>query len=387
LKIVHVVESLAVGGLERVVLQLAIWQRRRGDTCRIICLFDEGALAGEARAAGIEVLAIGKTRGPDLRALKRLRSAIRNSHADAVHTHNAVSHYYTAAAVLGLGVTRTVNTRHGMGPAQGRARLERLYRAALLGTHAAVSVCDAGRERFVSIGAMPESKAVVIPNGVSVAAIEPRNDAAKLRLLAQLGRSAESVVIGIVGRLNPIKDHATLLRAVSLLILSGRSVQLVIVGDGPTRASLESLADTLPLGKCVHFLGMRDDVSQLLPAFDIFALSSLSEGYSLALVEAAAAGLPIVATRVGGNADIVAHGKTGLLVETGDASALAGALEKLVDDATLRQRMGARSRDWALKFGTVEAMGQAYMELYHGQPPFDAQQRHDDEEAQTRAEA
>ena len=364
MNIVHVVESLAVGGLERVVLSLASWQRQRGDTGRIVCLFHEGALAAEARAQGIDVLALDKTRGLDFRALRALRNALRSARADVLHTHNAVAHYYAVAATLGLGIPCVINTRHGMGAVRDSRRLDRLYRTALLGTDVAVSVCHAGQERFVQTGVIPSAKAAVVPNGVAMAGIEARTARAKSDLLAQFGRPANSLVLGTVGRLSPVKDHSNLLQAMQQLRAAGRAVELFVVGDGETRSSLEALARTLNIGECVRFLGMRHDVAQLLPAFDVFVLSSISEGYSLALVEAAAAALPIVATRVGGNADIVVDGATGLLVPAQDAAALAAAVARLDDDGALRERMGATGRQWALRHGTVDAMGRAYLALY-----------------------
>jgi glycosyltransferase involved in cell wall biosynthesis len=310
------------------------------------------------------VVAIGKRPGLDLQALRSLRAELKSRATDVMHTHNAVAHYYAAAAAAALGISRVINTRHGMGPARPSPRLDRLYRAALLGTHAAVSVCQAVRDGFVQSGVIPSSKALVIPNGVALADIEVRTAQAKSRLLAMLGRPTTSVVLGTVGRLSPVKDHATLLKAIRLLQFSGRTVELVVAGDGEVRASLEALTQSLHLGERVHFLGMRQDVAQLLSAFDVFVLSSMSEGYSLALVEAAAAGLPIVATRVGGNADIVADGYTGLLAPAQDPEALAAALAVLVDDAALRERMGSASRQWALRHGSIEAMGKAYLALY-----------------------
>jgi glycosyltransferase involved in cell wall biosynthesis len=369
MNIVHVVESLAVGGLERVVLSLASWQRRRGDVARIICLFHEGALAAEARALGIEVLALDKTRGLDVRALRALRATLRGARADVLHTHNAVAHYYAAAAAIGLGIACVINTRHGMGTVQSARRLDRLYRTALLGTDVAASVCRAGQERFVQTGVIPLAKAVVVPNGVVMDGIEARTPAAKATLLARLGRPGNALLLGTVGRLSPVKDHATLLLAVQQLRASGRAVELVVVGDGETRSALESQARSLKIDDSVHFLGMRSDVAQLLPAFDVFVLSSTSEGYSLALVEAAAAALPIVATQVGGNADIVVEGRNGRLVPARSADALATALADLADDSALRERMGAAGRQWALRHGTVDAMGQAYLALYEDPTP------------------
>ncbi len=375
MNVVHVVESLAVGGLERVVLSLASWQRQRGDVARIVCLFHEGALAAETRALGVDVLALDKTRGLDVRALRALRAALRGARADVLHTHNAVAHYYAVVAAIGLGIGCVINTRHGMGTVQRARRLDRLYRTAMLGTDVVASVCRAGQDRFVQTGVIPVAKAVVVPNGVAMEGIEARTPAAKAALLARLGRPRNALLLGTVGRLSPVKDHATLLRAVQQLRGSGRAVELVVVGDGETRSALEAQARALKIADSVHFLGMRQDVAQLLPAFDAFVLSSTSEGYSLALVEAAAAALPIVATRVGGNADIVVDGFNGRLVPAQSADALAAALADLADDAALRERMGAAGRQWALRHGTVDAMGQSYLALYEDPSPASLRRR------------
>ncbi len=364
LNIVHVVESLAIGGLERMVIALAGWQQRSDHSVRIICLFDEGALASAARAQGLQVSATGKTHRLDLPALLRLRRQLQGAPLDVLHTHNPTAHYYTAAATLGLRPCRLINTRHGMGPSQHAQRLEWLYRLAMRRTDVAVAVCHAGRDRFVQLGILPAAKAQVVPNGVHVAGIAERNPAAKARLLAALGRPPERWVLGAVGRFSPVKDLPTLLWALRALQEQGQPVDLVLVGDGPALADLQALCQQLQLQECVHFLGMRDDVAQLLPAFDVFVQSSLSEGYSLALVEASAAALPIVATQVGGNADIVQSGLTGLLVSARNPQAYAQAVMALLQAPELRRQMGQRGRDWALTHGTVQAMGQRYMRVY-----------------------
>lgn len=374
MKVVHVVETLAVGGLERVVISLAAWQHARGDACAIVCLFHEGALASEARARGIEVVAVGKAPGLDLRALGALRSTLRRLAPDVLHTHNAVAHYYAAVAAAGIGVARKINTRHGMGRT-ARRRLDQLYRAALHGTDAAVAVCAAARDRFVAAGIVPASMAAVVANGAELDGITPRNVHAREALVAALGLAPTSLLLGTVGRLSPVKDHATLLRAVQRLGRRDPPLALVVVGDGEERASIEALVVALGLQASVRLLGMRNDVGQLLAAFDCFVLSSTTEGYSLALVEAAAAGLPIVATQVGGNADIVADGVSGLLVPPRDEAALGAAIARLADDAALRERMGRAGREWALAHGSVEAMGRAYDALYRGAPGARAQRR------------
>lgn len=376
MNIVHVVENLAIGGLEHMVISLSHWQRSCGHLVRIVCLFEAGALAATAQALGIEVVVLNKMRGFDLGAVLRMRSAVRTFRADVVHTHNAMTHYYAALACIGSGTGRLINTRHGMGPNNARARLNRLYRTSLMRTHAVVSVCEAVKSHFVQAGIVPPGKAYVIPNGVDIERLPARHPAARAALLSKLGvPSSQDVLIGIVGRLNAVKDHGTLIKAFASLRASGRQARLIVIGDGPTRSSLEALAKSLSVSRHVHCLGMRSDVERLLPALDIFALSSLSEGYSLALVEAAASALPIVATAVGGNADIVAEGSNGMLVPPSDPERLCEALAKLVDDPALRTSMGEAGRRWALEHGSIESMGAAYMALYAGEPVVAATRR------------
>jgi glycosyltransferase involved in cell wall biosynthesis len=367
LNIVHVVESLAMGGLEQMVMALAHWQRQQGHASRIVCLFHEGQLADQARQLGIEVWAIHKKSGLDWKALYALRTTLRTrsgkNSLDVIHTHNPVAHYYAAAATLGHAKFRLINTRHGMG--RDSKKLDLLYKFALTRTHKAVSVAPAVQDHFIEQKIIPVHKAAVIANGVLIEAIAVRSATAKTQLLTQLGcANTTSVVVGIVGRLNPVKNHASLIHAMAHLRQAGQPVQLVIVGDGPTRPALEALTQSLKLTQYIHFLGMRPDVRTLLSAFDVFVLPSLSEGYSMALVEAAGAALPIVATRVGGNASIVQHEITGLLVPPQNPTALAEALSSLIHDAPLREHMGQAGRQWALTHGTVQTMGQAYMALY-----------------------
>jgi glycosyltransferase involved in cell wall biosynthesis len=232
----------------------------------------------------------------------------------------------------------------------------------------AVAVCQAACRRFVGTGAFAPAKAVVVLNAADVARAPARDAAARERLLLSLGRPSHAMVVGAVGRLNAIKNHALLLRAAQLVRQRGQALEVVIVGDGPERAALQSMASALQIGDCVHLVGWRDDVASLLAGFDVLAMPSRSEGYSLALVEAAAAALPLVATAVGGNPEIVQPGKTGLLVPDDDALALADALARLASDVGLRERLGDAARQWALAHADLDAMGHAYAALYEHRP-------------------
>ena len=367
LEIVHVVENLERGGLERMVIDLAGVQRAAGHRCRVICLFQPGALAGELEAQGIEVQACRKRGGFDLVALRRLRGGLRTTPGAVVHTHNANAHYHTAAAAVGLPIARLINTRHGMGAAQPRSRGEWLYRRTMHRTDTVAAVCEAARARFAQQGVAPRGRLLAVPNGIRIDRFSPSSEEHRAALRSDLGLAPDTRIIGSVGRLNPVKDQATLLRAFAHLRGDFADVALVLVGDGALRGSLESQAAALGIGDAVRFLGDRSDVRELLQGFDIFALSSLSEGYSMALLEACASGLPIVATDVGGNREIVVDGRNGRLVPPARDDALADAFATLLRDPDGAAAMGSAGRAWALREVSVETMARRYDALYRGE--------------------
>ena len=213
MEIVHVVENLDRGGLERTVVDLIASQRDAGHECRVICLFKLGLLARELLASGVRVDACGKRPGLDLRALRRARALIRQSPDAVIHTHNAMAHYYAVLASLGLPVKCRINTRHGMGGRTRSGRQEWLYRQSLRGTDYAVAVCEAARQRFAADGMRPRRALLSVPNGIRLERFRPADDVARQSLVAELGLPTGSRIIGTVGRLQPVKDHALLLRA------------------------------------------------------------------------------------------------------------------------------------------------------------------------------
>lgn len=366
MNITHVVENLNRGGLERMVLELVKLQQRQGHRCRVVCLFERGALAHELDALGIPVAACGKRQGLDLRALARARRMIRAHDTEVLHTHNAVAHYQAMLASCGLGVERVINTRHGMGGNPRAGRREWLYRRALARTGTVVAVCEAARRDAIARGVLPLAKTQVVPNGIEVASFRPASAAMRARLLQMLSLPAATRVIGSVGRLNWAKDQVGLIHAFREVHAQQPETALVLVGNGELRAGLVQCALAQGVAAHVHFLGDRNDVPELLQGFDLFALSSLSEGYSMALLEACAVALPIVATDVGGNGEIVRDGDTGLLVPPRDPSALARALLCLLQEPTRALALGQAARAWVEQHGSLEAMAMRYARLYRG---------------------
>ncbi len=364
MEIVHFVENLDRGGLERTVVDLIASQREAGHQCRVICLFKLGLLAKELLASGVRVDACGKRPGLDLRALRRARALIRQSPDAVLHTHNAMAHYYAVIASLGLPLKCRINTRHGMGGRSKSGRQEWIYRQSMRFTDYTVAVCEAARARFAAEGVAPRRGLLSVPNGIRLDRFKPASAAGRQALAAELGWPEGSRIIGTVGRLQPVKDHALLLRAFAKVRMQVPEAVLAIVGDGPLRGALETQAGQAGLSDAVRFLGDRHDVPRLLTGMDVFALSSASEGYSIALLEACAAGLPIVATDVGGNREIVHDGINGRLVPAADVAALATALIALLRGGDEAGRMGRAGQAWAQAEASFRTMAERYHGLY-----------------------
>lgn len=364
MRIVHVVESLDLGGLEKVVLGLAAMQAAQGHQVRIVCLWHLGALGLQAAGGPVQIVCVGKRTGFDPGALHRLRRAIRDHLPDVLHTHNAMAHYYAVAAVLGGLPKCLLNTRHGMGPDRLAGRGEWFYRQALRATDHAVSVCGAAASRFVEHGMFPAAKSAIVPNGIDLARFRARDPEASQRMKASKGLPPGALVFGTVGRLNETKQQHLLLSALRTLLDDGVDAVVVIAGDGELLPELERQCRETRLLDRVRLLGARSDVEEVLASLDVFVLPSRTEGYSLALVEACAAALPIVASDTGGNGEIVKDGHNGLLVPPGNAQRLAAAMKTLTADPAQRAAFGRAGRAWALQEGSMSRMHERYMALY-----------------------
>ncbi len=362
LSITHFVENMERGGLERAVIDLIAAQREAGHECRLVCLFDRGILADELSASGVSVEICDKRTGADFRALRRARDLLRGG--GVLHTHNAAAHYHAVLASAGLPLQRVVNTRHGMGESNPRSRREWLYRRSMTRTDYAVAVCETARRHLQNNGVSPRSALLSIPNGIRTEGFRVADERARARLRDELALPSNSRLIGTVGRLEPVKDQANLIRAFRQVRLGVPEAALVLVGDGALRRELEAIAAAEGVADATRFLGDRSDVPQLLQGMDVFALSSVSEGYSIALLEACAAQLPIVATDVGGNGEIVRDRRNGLLVPARDADALAAALAELLSSPARAAAMGQAGRQWVTHEGSFRTMASRYETLY-----------------------
>ena len=367
--VLHVVDTLETGGLERVVSDLAIAQHARGQHSAVFSLLATEGFRRELENAGVPVI-IGNKQGTlDRKVLAKLRKTLIDRSINILHTHNFVPNYYAAMAAFALpSAPLLVNTCHNMGTRLSQRRLRWLYRASLLRTARVALVGDQVREHLVNSGILAAARAETVLNGIPV----ERFDSSPSRRLAargNLGLADEDLVIGCVGRLVALKNHAQLIGLMPDLLQRHPQLKLVLIGDGPISSNLAAKAATCGVSDQVVLAGPQSDIANLLPAFDVFAQPSLTEGISIALLEASASGLAIVASKVGGNAEIIRDNENGLLVPAADDAALTGALGRLLGDADLRKRLGTGASHWVREHASVEVMRDAYDAFYREAGP------------------
>jgi glycosyltransferase involved in cell wall biosynthesis len=318
----------------------------------------------ELRAAGIVVEVGGKSRAFDLHVLHKLRQTVLERKVRVVHAHNFVPNYYAATALLGVGLPATlVGTCHDMGMRLSNRKLRWMYRLSLMRTARLAMVGQQVHDRYVASGWVRASRAETVLNGIPVQRF--RNTAGRRASARALLALSDSIpVIGCVGRLVPLKNQQLMIQVLPELLRAHPTLKLVMVGDGELDAALRELASSKGVASQILFLGQRSDVSELLPAFDIFALPSRTEGLSIALLEACATGLPAVATAVGGNTEIIREGETGLLIPVDNAEALRDALLALLNEPGLRARLGSTASEWVAAHASIDALCATYDRFY-----------------------
>ena len=359
--VAHVLTSLEIGGGERVALDLAGGQVAAHHEVMVVSLAPapDGPLEPAFRERGVAVHRVAKASPErfDPTLAFRLAALFHRRRVDVVHLHNRLPLVYGSVAGR-LARAVVVHTRHGPRPSTPRLRL--LLRGAGKLLHAYVTVSPEIGEVARREGCDP-SKLSVIENGVDMARFDVGpgdREAAR----AALGIPAGAWVVGSVGRFAPEKDYPTLVRAMAPLL--GPAARLVIVGDGDEMGAVRAEVDARGVGAFVMLPGARDDVPRYLAALDAFVLCSRMEGMPLGVLEAMAAGLPVVATAVGGLPRLIDDAQTGYLVAPGDEEALRGRLGALRDNPEAGRAVGARARAQARAHYSRETMVRRYLDLY-----------------------
>jgi glycosyltransferase involved in cell wall biosynthesis len=342
IRALFVVPHLALGGAERHVTTLLPRMDPARFTPSVVCIGEEGDLFADLRAAGVEARALHLRKRQAARALRELISITRRARPDVVVVsgYNAETLGRTAARVA--GVAHTIMWVHNASDIEPRGIARRTVdRGLTRWTSGYFGVAEAQRRYLVDELGYQADKIRIIHNGVDPALFDVNTDRG---VLAEFGFAEGDPVVGIVGNLRPVKDHATLLRAARIVINEMPRARFLVIGDGPTRPQLEALSSELRITRNVHFAGGRGDVARLLHAIDVFALTSTTECFPMALLEAMACARPAVCTAVGGIPEMINDGETGYLVPPKDPAQLAARLVRLLSDPQTARRMGRAGR-------------------------------------------
>ncbi|HTM01127.1 MAG TPA: glycosyltransferase [Candidatus Omnitrophota bacterium] len=364
LRVLHVDSERTWRGGERQVLLLMRRQRQAGDEPRLAAP-GRSALAARARAEGFPVHAVPMRGTWDLDSILRLASATRAIRPHVVHWHAARAHALGAMAALAApGPVRVLSRRVDF-PVRGSLGSRLLYGLPI----EAIAAISEGVRRALEASGVPGRVIRVIPSGIDLEPFEEPFDRAAAR--ASLGIAPDEVLAIQIAALAPHKSQTTLLQAAAAAAGAAPRLRVWIAGEGALREALLVEHRSLGLGERVRFLGFREDVVPLLRAADLFVLSSYLEGLGTSVLDAMAAGLPVVGTAVGGVPEIVESEATGLLVPPRDPGALAAAMARLSADPALRAAMGARGRERARAFSAdrTAALTRALYEELLGRLP------------------
>ena len=318
MRIVQLVETLETGGLERIAVDLALAQQKAGHTPILYCMFSGGPLADEARAAGIPVIEFHKKPGFSVKMMFTLARQLRRDRADVLHTHNPGVHHYGAVSAWMARVPVVVNTRHGPATSFGRAYQERYFRAVMPLTDRVIFVCEDSRRYLIEKRGLPSAKSAVIINGIE---LEPF-----LERPASPRSASPRIRFGAVGRMVPVKEAG----------LNGR----------------------------IHIEGLNNQIADVLRELDVFVMSSTSEGLPLVILEAMAAGLPVVSTRIGGIPEVAPEGSVSVLCAPGSADDLAEAMYRAATICDLAC-MGKTAREMAIAKFSLGQMWRRYEAVYN----------------------
>ncbi len=361
----QILPSLVVGGAERLVVHLM--ERLSRERFSPVCICLESPLGthyeARVRASGAPLYFLGKGAGASGSVLRQLNALFRQYRPAVVHTH-IIGLNYAYPLMLRYRTPARVHTVHSLAPREMGVRVGAWVRMLAfryrLGGVVPVAVADEVRASIQQLYGYPDPP--LIPNGIPTDEYAPNPDT-RAQWRQAHGIEPHATVLTHVGRFAPPKNHALLIEAFAQ-VRSDAPLYLLLVGGGELENAVREQVAALGLQERVRFLGVRADVADILRASDVFVLSSRVEGNPMSVMEAMAAGLPVVSTAVGGVPELVREGVTGLLVPSEDAGALAQAMQALVDDPVRRQAMGAAARQHAVAHFDIRHTVRMYEELY-----------------------
>ena len=359
-RILHIIPTLVRGGAEKQLTLLASNLAPDRYDVHVCALTSAGSYQQVLNENGIPVHVIGKSWKVDFQAYRRLRSQIKSLRPDIVHTWLFAANSYGRQAALSCGVPYVVAGERSIDP--WKTSLHFWIDRHLARRSQAIVVPSAGVREFYVQHGIPRNKFHVIANGISLN--ECQEGPSRAELLARINIPADAQLIGVVARLWSQKRLKDAIWAGELVSAVHPHAHLVLLGDGPDRWRLERYSRQVHLDGRIHFLGHREDASCFFPHFDCLWSTSAYEGLPNSIMEAMAAGIPVVASDISGNRDLVVSGETGYLFPLGDRAALARQTSQLLENESLRQQLGRAGRLRLQNCFSLGQMIQHYDELY-----------------------
>lgn len=358
LRVAGVDPERGFAGGETQVLGLTLELLRMGHRAELIC-DPAGRLYERARREGVICHSLKIHNSVDLPAAIRFRAILRHARYDVVHFHTARAH---AMAPYARGFARALVVTRRMDYRPNRLFAPLLYGRAVDG----IAAISHGVADSLALAGVPPERITIIPSGVDCEHFHFADPAARTAARAELEMAPDAMVLATVGMLEARKGHRHLLEALARIVRGGEGANMIclIAGDGSLRAELQRDAELLGIARQVRFLGRVDDVRTVLAATDIFVFPSMREGLGVAVLEAAASGLAIVASDTGGIGDVIESGVNGILVKPGDSEALAGAIERMAAAPSERAAMGQAARTRAERDFAMTTMAARTVELY-----------------------
>ncbi len=360
INVLHLIQGLEFGGLENVTLNLLGNLNKELYKTSICCFDTLGDLSGRI-SGDIKVHFLKRKQGIDYSYPFKLARLLKKKQVQILHLHNSTAFFYGVIAGKLAGVPAIVYTEHAR-DVFPNLKVRIADKLLSYFTDKIIVVADYLKKNLIKHEKFDGKKISVIYNGIDTEEFNIRPDRLKKR--KEMDIDIKAPVIGIVARLDPIKNHACLIKAMKHVISKFPEAVLLIVGDGPIHSELIDLVKDLKLEKNVRFLGTRTDVPEIMSVIDVFVLCSRSEGLSVTLLEAMAAGKPVIATSVGGNPELIEHDINGLLVESDDEEGLSKALIELLTDKLKSIKLGESAKKKIVENFTVNNMVRKYEKIY-----------------------
>jgi len=370
MKVMHILGNFGPGGAEMGVVRL-IKSFRNDDIIHSVCSIGSDTLLKELLPKGTNLYSLGID-GRSYRAFIPLFRLLKACKIDLAHVNN-LAPWFDVALASKLAGCKCIETFHGVEESLSEFPLHRriISKTAYLITSSITAVAESARDLLVHLIGIKGHKIKVLPNGVDTELFSPIcSQEEKKRLRINLNFPENGFLIGCVAALRPVKDHKGLLEAFASVISNKPSVNtskgiyLILVGDGQLASELKMLSRQLGVEDRIIFMARRNDVDKILQALDVFVLNSRTEGMSYAVLEAMSSGLPIIATNVGANTELIGHGVEGYLYHPGDLKSLAEYMTKLIGDRAQLLKMGIAARQNIVEFYSINKMVSSYKDLY-----------------------